>query len=294
MKISVVITAYNVQEYIKECIDSVLAQNVKCEIVVVEDKSTDNTLEILKSYKDKIVLVENSVNVGPGLSRRYGIQVASGEYVLLLDGDDYLEQDFIKLLSDAAEESGADIVSGGIKILNEDGTWKAESYGNCEVSGNDQISRFWGERIVFMNNKLIRRSLYEKVPYSDRRYVEDTPTIIPILWYSNKTIYVDTIGYVYRMRPTSLTHTSNILKDIVYKGLCWFDLMEFFSKNDPTVFEAVNIKGFCNNIILTLNKITFDQSAILPFRKEWEEFTIKLFNTLVITQANFKVNENNK
>lgn len=211
---------------------------------------------------------------------------------MTLDGDDYIDLDFVKRLLATADATGADIVSGGVKILKEDGSWDATSYGNCVTEGRDKVAKFWGERIVFMNNKIIRKEICNKVPYSDRRYIEDTPTIIPMMFFANKVAYADTIGYTYRMRKDSLTHTTNIIKDVVFKGLCWIDLYEFFMTHDQGMFEAVNVKGFIVNIIGTLNKIHVTPEMVAPFEKEWHEFTMRLLNVIEITNINLVGGEN--
>ena len=291
--VSIVITAYNVEKYLEKSIRSAIQDGVE-EIIVVVDKPTDSSLEIAKRLEKEnslVCVVENEVNVGAGLSRRYGINKAKGEYVLLLDGDDYLDDNYIAPLLQRAKETDADIVSSGIKIINEDGSWKAESYGNATTTGNDKISRFWGERIVFMNNKIIRRKLYNFVPYNHRRFVEDTPTIIPILWYANKVEYVDMLGYNYVMRQESLTHTTNQLKDVIFKGLCWLDLMDFFNANDTTVFDAIDIKGYLKNIISVLNTfIGLHPIHIEPYKNEWIEFTTRMVNLLAVNNVSFKNN----
>lgn len=299
MKTSIVITAYNVEQYIAKSISSAMQEGVN-EIIVVEDKSTDNTLNVIKQIKENnktdidIIIIENEKNIGAGLSRRHGIENCKNEYVLLLDGDDYLDNNFIKDLLIKAEETDADIISGGIKIVEKDGTWKAESYGTCIVEGNEKVSKFWGERIVFMNNKLIRKKLYDLVPYNHRRFVEDTPTIIPILWYANKVAYVDNIGYNYVMRDNSLTHTTNVLKDIIYKGLCWLDLMDFFLEKDKTIFNYIDISGYIKNLLTIMNNIkTFDIAEINKYKDDWVEFTTRFFNLISIHNINFKLNEQN-
>lgn len=294
--VSIVITAYNVEKYLEKSIRSAIQDGVE-EIIVVVDKPTDSSLEIAKRLEKEnslVCVIENEVNVGAGLSRRYGINKAKGEYVLLLDGDDYLDDNYIAPLLQRAKETDADIVSSGIKIINEDGSWKAESYGNATTTGNEKISRFWGERIVFMNNKIIRRNLYNFVPYNHRRFVEDTPTIIPILWYANKVEYVDMLGYNYVMREESLTHTTNQLKDVIYKGLCWLDLMDFFNKHDKTVFEAIDIKGYLRNIINVLNTfVSLHPTHIEPYKNEWIEFTTRMVNLIAVNGVSFKTEQPN-
>ena len=299
MKISIVITAYNVEQYIAKSIISAMQEGVG-EIIIVEDKSTDNTLNVIKEIIENskrdidINLIINEENIGAGLSRRRGIEHCKNEYILLLDGDDYLDDNFIKPLLIKAKETNADVVSGGIKIIKEDGTWTAESYGTCVIEGNEKVSRFWGERIVFMNNKIIRKKLYNLVPYNHRRFIEDTPTIIPILWYANKTAYIDNIGYNYVMRSNSLTHTTNTIKDVIYKGLCWLDLIDFFLEKDKTMFNYIDISGYIKNLLTIMNNIkTFDAAEINKYKDDWVEFTTRFFNLISIHNINFKTNEQN-
>jgi glycosyltransferase involved in cell wall biosynthesis len=292
MSVSIVITAYNVETCLERSVKSTFQEGVD-EVIIVVDKPTDNTLDVAKKLqKEKqnlVKIIENKVNVGAGLSRRYGINEAKSEYVLLLDGDDYLDDNYIKPLLNRAIATDADIVSSGIKIIQEDGSWDGVCYGNCTTVGNDKISKFWGGRIVFINNKLIRKTLYDKVPYNHRRYIEDTQTIIPILWYANKVEYVDMLGYNYVMRNDSLTHTTNPIKDVIFKGLCWLDLMDFFEKNDKSVFEAIDIIGYLRNIIRVLNSFkTLQTPMIEPYKNEWVEFTTRMINKVSVNNVAFK------
>lgn len=302
LKLSVVITAYNMHDFLKECVESVIAQTFPktklttddFEVIIVNDKSTDDTLDIIKSFtkgSKYIKFIDNKENVGPGLSRRFGIQASKGEYVLLLDGDDYLRETFLDDLYNRALETDADIVSGGITVLNEDGSYTATSYGNTTTEGYEKVTKFWGERIVFMNNKLIRHKLHDQIEYCSRRYIEDTPVIIPQLWLANKVEYVDNVGYIYRMNENSLTHKADQIKNVIYKGLCWLDLVDFFNKYDPKMFEYMPIKQYVNNVLSTINNMYITNEMIEPYYGEWINFTRRLFNIIYVDQIKFKVFE---
>lgn len=293
--ISIVITAYNVEKYIAQSIRSATEQtHDDIEVVVVLDKPTDGTESIVKAIAaedERVRVIENAENVGAGLSRRYGIKEAKGEYILLLDGDDFLRPTFIADLYTMACATDADIVSGGIEVLHEDGVRDITLYGQRVTEGYDKVTKFWGERIVFMNNKLIRRTLHEKVPYCHRRYIEDTPVIIPQLYFANKVAYVDNAGYVYRMQPNSLTHTTNKIKDVIFKGLCWCDLMDFFNKNDPKFFEHFPLKNFIVQTLQCLNKTELTPDNLNPYGNEWAELMMRLFNIIDVTGIDFKTPE---
>ena len=94
-KVSVIIPVYNVEQYLRECLDSVVNQTLKeIEIICVDDGSTDNSLEILKEYakKDKRITVIVQKNLHAGVARNAGLTVAKGEYIHFLDSDDWLDK----------------------------------------------------------------------------------------------------------------------------------------------------------------------------------------------------------
>lgn len=224
LKISIIITAYNVGRFIERTVKSVLSQTYKnIEVVIVEDCSTDNTKDIIEQLTkedDRIKIIYHEENKGAGCGRRDGIDTSTGDYFITVDGDDWFDENFIESLVKKSEETGADVVSGGITCDKEDSYWEATCYGDIICEGEDKVMKFWGEKIVFMNNKIIKRELGIKVLYCTRRFIEDTPTIISILWYANKVAYVSSVGYHYRDNENSLTHQANIFKYALYRGLC--------------------------------------------------------------------------
>lgn len=90
-KVSIIIPVYNVSGYIKECLDSVINQIYKnLEIIIINDNSTDNTMEIINSYKDKRIKAVNlDKNSGVSIARNKGVEISTGDYICFLDSDDY-------------------------------------------------------------------------------------------------------------------------------------------------------------------------------------------------------------
>lgn len=97
VEVSVIIPAYNVEKYLAECINSVLSQKTLCEIIIVDDGSTDNTLAIASSFAEKysFIKVFSQENSGQSTARNKGLKHAGGEYVLFLDSDDYLAENVL-------------------------------------------------------------------------------------------------------------------------------------------------------------------------------------------------------
>lgn len=99
--VSVIVPVYNGEQTIKKCIDSILAQTLKeIEIIVVNDNSTDSTLEILKIYKKKIVLINNEENMGPAGSRNKGLAKAKGKFIGFVDADDHISANMYQTMLD--------------------------------------------------------------------------------------------------------------------------------------------------------------------------------------------------
>ena len=113
MKLSVVMPVYNVEKYINECIDSVLNQTMKdFELIVVDDGSTDSSGLILDEYqaKDNRVTVIHKKNEGVSAARNDALEKCQGEYIYIMDSDDYLELNAFQIMYDEIIRTGADVV----------------------------------------------------------------------------------------------------------------------------------------------------------------------------------------
>ncbi len=128
-RISVIVPCYNRQEYIRECVDSLLSQSYPLsdiELIFVDDASTDNTVDILKEYEgrhpDNIIIVTNVENSGyAGKMRNIGMQYASGEYITFVDSDDIVSPEYLSCLHDIITKNEADVAVGSMVIFGNGG-----------------------------------------------------------------------------------------------------------------------------------------------------------------------------
>ncbi len=116
IKVSVIIPVYNVEPYLKECLNSIINQTLKdIEIICIDDCSTDNSYQILEEYSKKdnrIIILKNEKNTGgPSTARNKGIDLAKGDYLYFIDSDDYIENNFLEEMYNTAKEYNTDIVS---------------------------------------------------------------------------------------------------------------------------------------------------------------------------------------
>ena len=112
-KVSVIIPVYNVEEYLRECLDSVVNQTLKeIEIICVDDGSTDSSLDILKEYaeKDNRITVMKQANLHAGVARNAGLSVAKGEYLSFLDSDDFFEKDMLEKMFLKVSSNLSDVI----------------------------------------------------------------------------------------------------------------------------------------------------------------------------------------
>lgn len=116
MDLTIIIPSYNQAEFLPEAIESALNQTVPSEIIVVDDGSTDNSLEVAKSYGPQIVVV-SQVNKGLASARNTGIMWATGNYVLPLDADDILEPNCVEKILEVAGKTDADIIAPAIRCF---------------------------------------------------------------------------------------------------------------------------------------------------------------------------------
>ena len=130
-KVSIIIPVYNVEKYLKRCLDSLVNQTLEdIEIILVDDSSTDSSLEICRdaAKKDSRIKVLSKPNEGAGRARNKALEVASGKYIGFLDSDDFVEQDMFKTLYEKAEKYNSDLVMSGVLFV--DGNMFSEK-GEC-------------------------------------------------------------------------------------------------------------------------------------------------------------------
>lgn len=288
--VSVVVTAYNVEEYIAKCLDSIMSSQYKdFEIVVVDDASTDRTADIVRSYintNGQIRLIQKNINEGAGLGRRTGVENANGDFILFVDADDWISDTFIQSLVNRQKETDADMTCGGVTILHANGAIDTKVYGEKVSEGMQKFLDYGNGDIIFLNNKLVRKSMYDIVQYSGRRYVEDTPTILPLMYYANKLAYVNDPGYFYLQREGSLCHDGDSrqrqIKSALFKALCSKDMIEFFKTKEDEYKNIISVPEFIQ-YVNTLKALNPTQEELSKYSNEFAELMLYVLSLIQIS-----------
>ena len=225
-QISIVIPTYNDEKFIETCIDSVLAQTFKnFEVLVIDDCSTDNTLEILKKYKDsRLKIYHRSRNLGESASRNFGMDLAQGKYIYFMDHDDAILENALETYIIAAEETKADVIYMNSFFVASDpyftypGNIDATKYfapdPKPRICAQDIIDRLQNEYIDFGLRcepwiKFFRREfLYSNQIYFPMMYSSgDVMQNFAVLCLSKKILVIDACCYLYRVHPGSIMRT---------------------------------------------------------------------------------------
>lgn len=240
-KISVIIPIYNVEKYLKQCLDSIINQSLKeIEIICINDGSTDSSLKIIQEYmkKDSRIILINKKNEGLSAARNDGIKKSIGKYILHVDSDDWIEEESLSELYSYAEKNNLDIVSFNyyreffkesikIQVLFEVNKkiFKSIEYFNLFLTERE-ISAVW--------NKLIKSTIYKNNHILHPVGInlgEDLATTPKLIYFSQKIGYLDEYFYHYRYNDKSITSTLKGSKRAelfrIYKNL-----KEFFQEKN--------------------------------------------------------------
>lgn len=213
--ISVIVPVFNIEKYVGRCIDSILNQSyMNFELILVDDGSIDSSGSICDEYalKDKRVKVIHKKNGGLSSARNAGLDVAKGEYISLIDGDDFVHRDFLKILYQNAIENNADLVCCDFKRITEkdivDVKQQKES-GAVRLFTNDEA--FAARWIIFVMawNKLYKKRLFETCRYPEGKLHEDEFVFHRLLFQCEVVVHVNAELYYYFCRENSIINTFN-------------------------------------------------------------------------------------
>ena len=235
--ISIVIPVYNVEKYLKDCMESVLAQTcTDFEVILVDDGSTDDCPGICDVYaaQDTRVQVIHKANGGLSDARNAGTEKAAGEWILYLDSDDYLEKNALETLAKLQQEYQSDIVIANYSYLYEDHEDIAETqyrmitefdnHSAMEALITGKIQNFaWG--------KLIRTDIAKKHTFPEGKIFEDHYWTHEVFADADTVVFCPIPLIHYRQRNNSISYTMNLERLDILDG--WSVRMDFLEKNYP-------------------------------------------------------------
>lgn len=267
-KVSVIVPVYNVERYIRQCLDSLLDQTVEdYEVVCIDDCSPDGCGAILEEYRERfenVIVVHNQQNKGLGLSRGVGVEASTGKYLMFVDSDDYVAGDYIETYLSEMERDPVEMLIGGFfrdakgaitRHKMSDSVWSTLTYPVA-----------WAK--MFKRSVFFDRGLH----YSATWGAEDI--FFSLCAYSEGISYrvFDYEGYYYRKNRASITgsmnHDDNNEEIIARIYDEYFDAFDFCSlaRDKQRVIEYVFMTNMLNSLI------SFGRGCGLKRMKEKREF----------------------
>lgn len=275
IKVSIVIPVYNAEKYLGRCIESLLAQNVECELIFVNDGSKDGSQKIIEQYreKDRRVVLVNQPNGGVSAARNTGIAAAKGEYLGFVDADDYIESDMYEQLYGAASSFDTDIVISN--FFYEQGNTKSvtsfEFPKETLLTKNfiaDEIFEYFIKKELLNSacNKIFRREFIEKynIRFPEKVALgEDSVFNMRAFAVCENAVCIDYAGYHYQEVEGSATR--DVTKADYFKRIVDAKRFDYRSilplKMDQPAYEKLKAQKFISSV-LSLVHLYFNAPGI--------------------------------
>ena len=240
-KISIIVPVYNTSKFLKKCLTSLINQTIKnIEIIVVDDGSTDESLEIAKSFAklDNRVKVYSKTNGGLSSARNCGLRKATGKYIGFVDSDDYVDENMFETLRDMIKENNAQLSICGWYVVKDNIIEECKFKSKRTVLDSEKCIDILLNHVSFDNfacNKLFDKTLFHDINFPEGKLLEDVLTIYKLIGKANKIVIDSVPLYYYVLHNFSIT--SNLNKEI-----------------NPAAFEAFIIRK--NDLLKSYPKLS--------------------------------------
>lgn len=268
-QISIIIPIYNVERYLRQCIDSILAQTfTDFELLLIDDGSPDGCPAICDEYaeKDARIRVFHKQNGGVTSARNKGLNNANGNWIIYIDGDDWIEPTYVEELYNAAINNEADIAICGFRFVYEDGSSVIEHPtiwdDNKQASLNRYIASIWTTACGTIQKSSLYKDNGVQSP-KDLTFCEDFHLMVRLCYFANKVVSIDRPLYNYRQRSSSIVHSLN---DKTWRDelSTYLEIIDFF-RNQGKLETYKKVMAW--RTLKTSNGMTLDLSRFDEFKK---------------------------
>lgn len=311
-KISIIVPVFNTELYLERCINSIISQNIiEIQIILIDDGSTDNSKMICEKFAsiDDRVNYFRIENSGPSFARNFGVDKATGKYIMFVDSDDWLENGACSSLFQAAEDNNADFVIGSHvnesssgstvrHIFSEKTVFRDENYKNevllptlglvgARIKNIDKIDRLtpiWARlyKLSIIKDKDVRFLDLKKVPSECLQFNFD------FCVHACSAVYIDDVVYHYR-RNTGMSVTKPYRPDLLSKWQWWSDYFraKYHTLLDDEMFANAFRVRICSSIIpLGGNAVKLKKTRLI--KQECKTFLNDANVSQALKETNFK------
>lgn len=270
--VTIVIPCYNVAKYIKKCIDSLVDQSFqKFKVILVDDKSTDDTYQYLLQLQATsgldIMVLQNSCNSGPAVSRNKGILEADTKYITFCDSDDWYEPDFLKTMVSLLEDNAADMAFCGYKVVDEHGKSQSRPvYNRSGLISREEAFCLDADSLCML---MVKTYIMKHTLLPNLRNGEDVATVPLLMAKANR--YAATVSCLYNYFRRSDSASERPTMKAVESLVCSY---QYVQKNFPDKYikekEFLGIKNLLYSTIITLFSCSNDKRTAKELLNEFE------------------------
>lgn len=303
IQVSVIVPVYNVEIYLKDCIESLCHQTLpNIEIIIVNDGSTDNSETIIRNYENRypyITVIEQQ-NAGLSVARNTGLKYATGKYIIFVDSDDFVDLDFCEQLYNKAEKYNCPLVICGIQLYwnhSKKKAYKSIKFDEDKIYDKDSLykllldpDRGIGCQVC---NKIYDRQILMNsgIKFQENKYYEDIVFTFKIVELYGQAMFINNLKYSYRMRENSIVHKTSEKKIVDYIDNC-SEAINFVQKHSKYIYQKYMIVTF-TSVKIYVYELSKSLSAnqyhiIKQYMKRTYPLNFSLFNILISSQISIK------
>lgn len=267
-RVSVIVPVFNIENYVGACIQSLLNQTYgNYEIIIVNDGSTDKSLKIVEAFSEKFpeqIKVISKENGGLSSARNCGLEQAIGDYVSFVDGDDFVDKDYLEKLIEYLDDGKIDVVISGHKTVKTSG----ELINKIKVTTNKEFELYGKPGVFISCAKLYKKDflLKNNISFPIGKLYEDIAFSFYTKYLSTKVIAIPYCGYNYVQREGSIMHNSIDINRFPFE-----ELLKAFD----TIFNSLNKKSLAFEYF-EYDVLYFFAGFIFLYCKKQSKNTIKM------------------
>ncbi len=255
-KISVIVPVYNVEEYLKRCLDSIINQTYKnLEIILINDGSTDNSGMICDEYKkiDHRIKVIHKKNEGQSKTRNRGIDIAKGEYISFIDSDDFIHKDFYKELMNLIEKNESTLAICGYQTFTKEEEIKqTTTIKRTKLTNSEALGCLFDKQTYkienYLCNKLYHKDLFNEIRMPVNDIYEDISIMYKLFDKAKNISFVSKDMYYYFQRANSSSRKVSV-KNIKDRVNITIERKKYIDEKYPELLEKTNFYSFKASIV---------------------------------------------
>lgn len=276
-KVSIIIPVYNVEKYIRKCLDSIVSQTYKnLEIIINNDGSTDSSLEICKQYaeSDDRIRIFSQENQGLSVARNAVLKYITGDYFLFVDSDDWLSITAVETLVRLKETYNADCVVGSIKRTREENITLHSGKHEVKVFKGPDFSHKMLQPMgyfCFAWCRLFDREISSEIHFPEKYIFEDIFTMPMLIYNLNLVVRTSEQLYFYRFRRTGLSH-AKFQRRSTDEMDAYLSVFKFALKRNDFKLAKNTIYFFLTKYYWYYIKVLFTGIGIKEYREKYRDY----------------------